>query len=68
MTQNVCEQLSSQIVQDLVQSRWYMAGALVAVVIVCFIYILLLRWVVTPVVWVSIAGLFALIGFGRYFY
>ncbi|XP_064076881.1 choline transporter-like 2 isoform X1 [Vanessa tameamea] len=58
--------LSSQIVQDLVQSRWYMAGALVAVVLVCFIYILLLRWVVTPVVWTSIAGLFALLGFAIY--
>ncbi|XP_045504868.1 choline transporter-like 2 isoform X3 [Colias croceus] len=59
-------QLSSQIVQDLVQSRWYLAGALVAVVIVCFIYILLLRWVVAPVVWVSIAGLLALLGFAMY--
>ncbi|CAH2100196.1 unnamed protein product [Euphydryas editha] len=58
--------LSAQIVQDLVNSRWYMAGALVAVVVVCFIYILLLRWVVTPVVWVSIAGLLALIGFATY--
>ncbi|XP_038209428.1 choline transporter-like 2 isoform X2 [Zerene cesonia] len=58
--------LSSQIVQDLVQSRWYLAGALVAVVIVCFIYILLLRWVVAPVVWLSIAGLLALLGFAMY--
>ncbi|XP_039765563.1 choline transporter-like 2 isoform X1 [Pararge aegeria] len=58
--------LSSQIVQDLVQSRWYMAGALVAVVLLCFIYILLLRWVITPVVWLSIAGLFALMGFAIY--
>ncbi|CAG4925770.1 unnamed protein product [Colias eurytheme] len=58
--------LSSQIVQDLVQSRWYLAGALIAVVIVCFIYILLLRWVVAPVVWVSIAGLLALLGFAMY--
>ncbi|XP_052747500.1 choline transporter-like 2 isoform X2 [Bicyclus anynana] len=59
-------QLSSQIVQDLVQSRWYMAGALVGVVVLCFIYILLLRWVITPVVWLSIAGLFALMGFALY--
>ncbi|XP_041974364.1 choline transporter-like 2 isoform X2 [Aricia agestis] len=58
--------LSAQIVQDLVQSRWFMAGALVAVVIVCFIYILLLRYVITPVVWSSIAGLFALLGFCIY--
>lgn len=58
--------LSSQIVQDLVQSRWYMAGALIGVVVLCFIYILLLRWVVTPVVWTSIAGLFALLGFAIY--
>ncbi|XP_041974365.1 choline transporter-like 2 isoform X3 [Aricia agestis] len=60
------QQLSAQIVQDLVQSRWFMAGALVAVVIVCFIYILLLRYVITPVVWSSIAGLFALLGFCIY--
>ncbi|XP_073941370.1 choline transporter-like 2 isoform X2 [Choristoneura fumiferana] len=58
--------LSSQIVQDLVQSRWYMAGALVAVVVVCFLYILVLRWVVTPVVWASIVGLLALLGFSCY--
>ncbi|XP_026323830.1 CTL-like protein 2 isoform X2 [Hyposmocoma kahamanoa] len=58
--------LSAQIVQDLVQSRWYMLGALVVVVIICFIYILLLRWVVAPVVWTSIVGLFALLGFSLY--
>ncbi|CAK1599547.1 unnamed protein product [Parnassius mnemosyne] len=58
--------LSSQIVQDLVQSRWYMAGAVVAVVIICFIYILLLRWLVAPVVWISIAGLHVLLGFSIY--
>ncbi|CAH4015503.1 unnamed protein product [Pieris brassicae] len=60
------DQLSSQIVQDLVQSRWYLAGALVAVFVLCFIYILLLRWVVAPVVWVSIAGLLALLCFAMY--
>ncbi|XP_039745321.1 choline transporter-like 2 isoform X2 [Pararge aegeria] len=58
--------LSSKIVQDLVQSRWYMAGALVAVVLLCFIYILLLRWVIKPVVWLSIMGLFAVMGFAIY--
>ncbi|XP_014369453.2 choline transporter-like 2 isoform X1 [Papilio machaon] len=58
--------LSSQIVQDLVQSRWYMAGAMLAVVVLCFIYILLLRWLVAPVVWLSIAGLHVLFGFSIY--
>ncbi|CAG9575618.1 unnamed protein product [Danaus chrysippus] len=58
--------LSSQIVQDLQQSRWYLAGALIGIVLLCFIYILLLRWLVAPVVWVSIAGLFALLGFAIY--
>ncbi|KAI5642450.1 plasma-membrane choline transporter domain-containing protein [Phthorimaea operculella] len=60
------DQLSSQIVADLVQSRWYMLGGLVVVVLICFIYILLLRWVVAPVVWTSIVGLFALLGFSLY--
>ncbi|XP_014369456.2 choline transporter-like 2 isoform X4 [Papilio machaon] len=60
------DQLSSQIVQDLVQSRWYMAGAMLAVVVLCFIYILLLRWLVAPVVWLSIAGLHVLFGFSIY--
>ncbi|XP_063547209.1 choline transporter-like 2 isoform X3 [Cydia strobilella] len=60
------KQLSSQIAQDLVQSRWYMLGALVAVVVLCFLYILILRWVVTPVVWVSIVGLLALLAFSCY--
>ncbi|XP_072935084.1 choline transporter-like 2 isoform X2 [Epargyreus clarus] len=58
--------VSSQIVQDLVQSKWYLLGALVAVVIVCFIYILLLRWVIAPVVWASICGLLALLAFAIY--
>ncbi|RVE43260.1 hypothetical protein evm_012090 [Chilo suppressalis] len=58
--------LSAQIVQDLVLSRWYMAGALVAVVLICFLYILLLRWVVTPVVWASIACLLGALGFSLY--
>ncbi|XP_075987480.1 choline transporter-like 2 isoform X4 [Anticarsia gemmatalis] len=59
-------QLSAQIVQDLVQSRWYMLGALIAILILCFIYILLLRWVVAPVVWASIVGLLGLLGFCVY--
>ncbi|CAG9110335.1 unnamed protein product [Plutella xylostella] len=59
-------QLSSQIVEDLVQSRWYLAGALVGVVVLCLVYIVLLRWVVAPVVWTSIVGLLALLGFSLY--
>ncbi|XP_028030024.1 CTL-like protein 2 isoform X2 [Bombyx mandarina] len=59
-------ELSSKIVQDLVQSRWYLAGALLAVVIICFIYIVLLRFVITPIVWASIGGLLALLIFTSY--
>ncbi|XP_026725806.1 CTL-like protein 2 isoform X1 [Trichoplusia ni] len=58
--------LSGQIVQDLVKSRWYLLGALVGVMVVCFIYILLLRWVVAPVVWATIVGLIGLLGFCLY--
>ncbi|XP_050553339.1 choline transporter-like 2 isoform X1 [Spodoptera frugiperda] len=58
--------LSAQIVQDLVQSRWYLLGAVFGVVVLCFLYILLLRWVVGPVVWVSIVGLIGLLGFCVY--
>ncbi|CAH0600697.1 unnamed protein product [Chrysodeixis includens] len=60
------EELSGQVVQDLVRSRWYMLGALVAVMVVCFIYILLLRWVVAPVVWATIVALIGLLGFCLY--
>ncbi|CAH0699204.1 unnamed protein product [Spodoptera exigua] len=60
------QELSAQIVQDLVQSRWYLLGAVFGVVILCFLYILLLRWVVGPVVWVSIVGLIGLLGFCVY--
>ncbi|KAJ8734636.1 hypothetical protein PYW08_013886 [Mythimna loreyi] len=58
--------LSAQIVQDLVQSRWYLLGAVFGVVILCFLYILILRWVVAPVVWTSIIGLIGLMGFCVY--
>lgn len=57
------QELSSQIVEDLVQSRWYMVGAIFVVVLICFIYIMLLRWVVAPVVWISIGALIGLLGF-----
>ncbi|XP_050553344.1 choline transporter-like 2 isoform X4 [Spodoptera frugiperda] len=60
------QELSAQIVQDLVQSRWYLLGAVFGVVVLCFLYILLLRWVVGPVVWVSIVGLIGLLGFCVY--
>lgn len=59
-------QLSAQIVQDLVMSRWYMLGALVVIIFICFLYILLMRWVVGPVVWFSIAGVLGLLGFCIY--
>lgn len=58
--------LSAQIVQDLVMSRWYMLGALVVIIFICFLYILLMRWVVGPVVWFSIAGVLGLLGFCIY--
>ncbi|CAB3236903.1 unnamed protein product [Arctia plantaginis] len=59
-------QLSSQIVHDLVESRWFFVVALILIVILCLMYILLLRWVVCPVVWVSLVGLLAVLAFCIY--
>ncbi|CAB3236909.1 unnamed protein product [Arctia plantaginis] len=59
-------QLSGQIVHDLVESRWFLLGALIVVICICFIYILLLRWVVGPVVWISLVGVLGLLLFCTY--
>ncbi|CAB3236907.1 unnamed protein product [Arctia plantaginis] len=58
--------LSGQIVHDLVESRWFLLGALIVVICICFIYILLLRWVVGPVVWISLVGVLGLLLFCTY--
>ncbi|XP_053600739.1 choline transporter-like 2 isoform X2 [Plodia interpunctella] len=58
--------LSAQIAQDMVQARWYIVGAVLIVILICFVYILVLRWVVGPVVWTSIVAFLILLGFSCY--
>ncbi|XP_053600740.1 choline transporter-like 2 isoform X3 [Plodia interpunctella] len=59
-------ELSAQIAQDMVQARWYIVGAVLIVILICFVYILVLRWVVGPVVWTSIVAFLILLGFSCY--
>lgn len=54
--------MGQMMVEDIIEARWEIAVALVIAMIVCLIYIFILRWLAAPMVWLSILGLVILLG------
>ncbi|XP_039745477.1 choline transporter-like 2 [Pararge aegeria] len=59
-------QIVTNIIADLQQSKWYMTAALLCMVALCFTYIFLLKWVIKPLVWITISSLFIVLAVGMY--
>ncbi|XP_063707419.1 choline transporter-like 2 isoform X2 [Culicoides brevitarsis] len=60
-------QLGQMVVEDIIDTWPLVLGALVGSMIVCLIFIAIMRWLAAPVIWFSIFGVMALLGTGVYF-
>lgn len=59
--------MGQMMVEDIIEARWEIAVALIIAMIVCLIYIFILRWLAAPMVWLSILGLVILLGLSEFF-
>ncbi|KAB0800868.1 hypothetical protein PPYR_05222 [Photinus pyralis] len=60
------EQVGKHVVEDIMRSWWQILLGLVFAMLVCIIYIVLMRWIASVMVWFSIAGVLAALSFGIY--
>lgn len=61
----MCPQTGQQVVEDVMKIRWEIVVNLLFAMFCCLIVIALMRWVAKPLVWLSILGVLALLGFGK---
>ncbi|XP_008190433.1 choline transporter-like 2 isoform X2 [Tribolium castaneum] len=61
------QQVGQNIVDDLVESWWKILAGVGIAVLVSIIYIMMLRWLAAPMVWLSLIGVLALLIAGVYF-
>ncbi|KAF5300796.1 hypothetical protein FQR65_LT09099 [Abscondita terminalis] len=60
-------QLGQEIVEDIMNTWKHILVALVLALLVCIIYIVLMRWIAGVMVWISILGVLAVLSFGVYY-
>lgn len=60
------KQIGEKIVQDLSNSWPYIVGALVVAMLLCFVYIVLMRWFAGIMVWLSLFSVVALLSYCCY--
>ncbi|XP_077286942.1 choline transporter-like 2 isoform X2 [Arctopsyche grandis] len=60
------QEMGTMIVEDLVNARWWIVFSLFVVMIICLIYIALMRWIAAPIVWFSIFGVVAILSYSIY--
>lgn len=58
--------MGQMVVEDLIESWQHILIALVIAMVACLIFIALMRWVATPLVWLSIVGVIVILGFCKY--
>ncbi|KAJ8977657.1 hypothetical protein NQ317_002459 [Molorchus minor] len=61
------EEIGQNVVEDIVYSRWNILAGVGIALVCCIIYILMLRWIAGPIVWLSIVGVVVAMSFGVYF-
>ncbi|KAJ8921441.1 hypothetical protein NQ315_003059 [Exocentrus adspersus] len=61
------EEIGQNIVEDIMHCWWWILIGVVAVMFVCIIYIIMMRWITAPMVWLSIIGAVAALTFCVYF-
>ncbi|XP_012269196.2 choline transporter-like 2 [Athalia rosae] len=60
------EEILRNVYDDFIKTRWTIAAILGCSAVISLIYILLMRWIATPVVFVSIIGICVLLGYSTY--
>jgi choline transporter-like protein 2/4/5 len=58
--------VGQKVVQDLNDSWPYIVVGLVIAMVVCLIYIVLMRWIAGPMVWFSLLGTIALLAYCKF--
>lgn len=61
------EEIGQNVVEDIMHSWWKILIGVGLALLACIIYILLLRWIAAPIVWLSIIGVVVCLGLGLYF-
>lgn len=57
--------MGQMIVEDVIETWWYILIGLVLAMISCLILIAIMRWVAKPLIWLSILGVIGMLGFGK---
>ena len=57
--------MGQRIVEDVLKIRWEIGADIFIAMVFCLIVIAVMRWVATPLVWLSILGVIVLLGFGK---
>lgn len=55
------------IVEDVMETYWHILVGLILAMIACLILIAIMRWMATPLVWLSIIGVITMLGFGEFY-
>lgn len=58
-------QTGQRIVEDVIRIKWEIILDLVLAMVSCLIVIAVMRWIATPLVWLSIIGVITMLGFGK---
>lgn len=58
--------MGQMIVEDIVSCWWQILLGLVASMLVCLIFIAIMRWLAAPTIWFSIIGVIAMLSYGKY--
>ncbi|XP_018574274.1 CTL-like protein 2 isoform X2 [Anoplophora glabripennis] len=59
--------IGQNVVEDIIRSWWKILLGVVLALLACIIYIIMLRWMAAPIVWLSIIGVLACLSCGLYF-
>lgn len=57
--------MGQMIVEDIVDCWWQILLGLVASMLVCLIFIAIMRWLAGPTIWFSIIGVIAMLSYGK---
>lgn len=60
------EQIGNNVVDDIMHSWWLILLGLALAMLVCIIYIVLMRWIAAVMVWLSMVGVLVVLSFGIY--
>lgn len=58
--------MAQMVVEDVIDSWHYIVYGLLLSMVVSLIFIAMMRWIAGPMIWLSIAGVLAMLSYGRF--